>query len=144
MQLRVNQVATQEQLDAIKDRIDIVLRDVRLAVEDWQKMRARLAADIEETAKRKLPLPAEEVTEVVDFLRWINDDHFTFLGYSEYTFAGANDSVTYHISKDSGLGVLRDAGGAGGGELDELEPVGTHWIHFVELQDLGFNDARHV
>ncbi len=109
MQLRVNQVATQEQLDAIKDRIDIVLRDVRLAVEDWQKMRARLAADIEETAKRKLPLPAEEVTEVVDFLRWINDDHFTFLGYSEYTFAGANDSVTYHISKDSGLGVLRDA-----------------------------------
>ncbi|MBK8158985.1 MAG: NAD-glutamate dehydrogenase [Rhodospirillaceae bacterium] len=109
MQLRVNQVATQEQLDAIKDRIDIVLRDVRLAVEDWQKMRARLAADIEETSKRKLPLPAEEVAEVVNFLRWINDDHFTFLGYREYTFAGAKDSVTYHINKDAGLGVLRDA-----------------------------------
>jgi len=34
--------------------------------------------------------------------------------------------------------------GIGGGILDELEPVGTHWIHFVELQDLGFNDGRHV
>ena len=109
MQLRVNQVATQEQLDAIKARIEIVLRDVRLAVEDWQKMRTKLATAIEETTKRKLPLPKEEVTEVVDFLKWINDDHFTFLGYREYIFAGEKDNITYHIKKEAGLGVLRDA-----------------------------------
>jgi glutamate dehydrogenase len=109
MQLRVNQVATQEQLDAIKARIELVLRDVRLAVEDWQKMRAKLAATIEEATSRKLPLPAEEMTEVVDFLNWINDDHFTFLGYREYTFAGKKENITYHIKKEAGLGVLRDA-----------------------------------
>lgn len=108
MQLRVNQVATQEQLDAIRERIEIVLRDVRLAVEDWQSMRARLASAIDEAASRKLPLPPEEVTEVVDFLRWINDDHFTFLGYREYIFAGEKDNITYHIKQEAGLGLLRD------------------------------------
>jgi len=108
MQLRVNQVATQEQLDAVKARMEIVLRDVRLAVADWQKMRAKLAAVIADATKRKLPLPKEEVAEVSDFLNWINDDHFTFLGYREYTFAGEGDAITYHIKKEAGLGVLSD------------------------------------
>jgi len=108
MQLRVNQVATQEQLDALKVRVEIVLRDVRLAVTDWQAMRAKMTAAIEETQKRKLPLPAEEIAEVTAFLRWINDDHFTFLGYREYSFAGKKENITYHINKDAGLGLLRD------------------------------------
>lgn len=108
MQLRVNQVASQEQLDTIRQRLESVLKDVRLAVQDWQPMRARLDAVIEEITKSKLPLPKEEVTEVADFLRWINDDHFTFLGYREYSFAGENDNITYHIKDEAGLGVLRD------------------------------------
>jgi glutamate dehydrogenase len=109
MQLRVNQVATQEQLDLVRNRLEAVLRDVRLAVEDWQPMRARLDSVIAEITKGKLPLPAEEVSEVAAFLNWINDDHFTFLGYREYSFAEDGDAITYHIRDDAGLGVLRDA-----------------------------------
>ena len=110
MQLRVNQVATQEQLDVIRQRLELVLKDVRLAVTDWQPMRQCLASATEEITKRKLPLPAEEVAEVVAFLNWINDDHFTFLGYREYIFANEGDNVSYHIKEESGLGVLRDSG----------------------------------
>ncbi|WP_374368290.1 NAD-glutamate dehydrogenase [Dongia sp.] len=110
MQFRVNQVATQEQLDTIRQRLESVLKDVRLAVNDWQPMRARLASVIEEVAAGKLPMPAEEVAEVTDFLYWINDDHFTFLGYREYSFAGEDESISYHIREEAGLGVLRDPG----------------------------------
>src|SRR5690606_19410845 len=110
MQLRVNQMATPEQLELIRQRLEIVLKDVRLAVDDWQPMRARLDAAIAEVTTGKLPLPVEEVTEVVAFLNWINDDHFTFLGYREYSFVGENDNISYHISDGAGLGVLRDPG----------------------------------
>ena len=30
----------------------------------------------------------EDIAETRDFLRWVHDDHFTFLGYREYDFKG--------------------------------------------------------
>ncbi|MBL8710408.1 MAG: NAD-glutamate dehydrogenase [Rhodospirillaceae bacterium] len=107
MQLRVNQVATQEHLEAIRERLESVLKDVRLAVEDWQPMRAQLKAVMAEVSGGNLPLPAEEVAEVSAFLDWINDDHFTFLGYREYNFTGSDDNINYHIRDGAGLGLLR-------------------------------------
>jgi len=61
-----------------------VLQDVRDAVEDWPRMRAHAARAADELyADPPSAVPAAETSEVVDFLRWLADDHFTFLGYSE-------------------------------------------------------------
>ena len=108
MQLRVGQAATQDRLDELKGRIEAVLADVRIAVADWQAMRSRVAETIKEVKSAKLPLPADEVAEAVDFLEWVNDDHFTHLGYREYAFAGEGENVSYKIVENAALGILKN------------------------------------
>ena len=70
-----------------------VLRLVEEAVEDWQKMITRseetveLLADPARTAGRR-----EEAALAREFLSWLNANHFTFLGYREYTLTGGSES----------------------------------------------------
>ena len=62
-----------------------VLEDVRQAVEDWPKMRSKclvLAAEMEGTPPAGVD--ADEVARATTFLRWMAEDHFTFLGYRDY------------------------------------------------------------
>ncbi len=69
-------------LDEMARSLQRVLRDVREAVEDWAKMRAaarRIADELERHPPRG---PREqEVAEAQELLRWLADEHFTFLGY---------------------------------------------------------------
>ncbi len=108
MQLHVTQIGDAERSEQIKQRIESVLKDVRLAVQDWDPMRVRLTEVIDDISKRKLPLPKEEVAEIVDFLRWVGDNNFTFLGYREYTFSGEGEQTSYRIVEPASLGILRD------------------------------------
>jgi len=108
MQLRITQIIAPERMAALRERIEVVLRDVRAAVEDWPAMRARLRAVLAEIGQDRLPLPEGEVREGIDFLEWIDADHFTYLGYREYTFSGEGEAVSYRIVEDKALGVLRD------------------------------------
>jgi len=108
MQLWVTQIGEGERSAQIKDRIEAVLKDVRVAVQDWGAMRQRLDDVVEDISTRKLPLPQAEVSEIVDFLRWVGDDNFTFLGYREYTFSGEGDHESYRIVEKASLGILRD------------------------------------
>jgi glutamate dehydrogenase len=116
------------EIDRETDRADLkqitadlmrVLSDVREAVEDWSKMReaAVRLADVlpEEPAPGDLRAP--EVEEARELLRWLADDHFTFLGYREYQLRG-DDSLA--AVPGTGLGILRsDPHHAG----DESHPV---------------------
>ena len=61
-----------------------MLRDVRESVEDWEKMHAQALAVVDELDQDPPPLAAEELRQGRDFLTWLADDHFTFLGYREY------------------------------------------------------------
>ncbi|MDQ0943047.1 NAD-glutamate dehydrogenase [Streptomyces sp. V1I1] len=83
-----------------------VLSDVREAVEDWEKMRdaaLRIAEELpsEPTAD---DLRDQELDEARELLRWLADDHFTFLGYREYELT-ENDSLA--AVPGTGLGILR-------------------------------------
>ncbi|MCB5169420.1 NAD-glutamate dehydrogenase [Streptomyces bambusae] len=83
-----------------------VLSDVREAVEDWEKMREaalRIAEGLpdEPTAPDLLPYELEEAREL---LRWLSDDHFTFLGFREYNLV---DGDALAAVPGTGLGILR-------------------------------------
>ena len=72
----------------LKAEVEQVLADVRSAVEDWPAMRGRaqeLAHELE-PATRGVTTP--EIAETRGFLRWLADNHFTFLGYREYELIG--------------------------------------------------------
>ncbi|MFI9822465.1 NAD-glutamate dehydrogenase [Streptomyces sp. NPDC052013] len=83
-----------------------VLSDVREAVEDWGKMRQAATALAEELPAEPVPddLPTQQVEEARELLRWLADDHFTFLGYREYQLR-EDDSLA--AVPGTGLGILR-------------------------------------
>ncbi|MEV6013381.1 NAD-glutamate dehydrogenase [Streptomyces sp. NPDC051976] len=109
------------EIDRETDRADLkeitadlraVLSDVRESVEDWTKMRAAAQRIADELAASPPSLPEQETGEAVELLRWLNDDHFTFLGYREYELTsetgpeGATEDVLVAIP-GTGLGILR-------------------------------------
>ncbi|MEV8533557.1 NAD-glutamate dehydrogenase [Streptomyces sp. NPDC051211] len=103
------------EIDRETDRADLkqitadllrVLSDVREAVEDWEKMRdaaLRIAEGLsdEPTAPDLREYETEEAREL---LRWLADDHFTFLGFREYNLV---DGDSLAAVPGTGLGILR-------------------------------------
>jgi glutamate dehydrogenase len=85
-----------------------ILDEVRVAVEDWGRMRRRLAAAIGELERVSAPVAADLRTEALAFLNWLAEDNFTFLGMREFELSGAPDSGDLLPRKGSGLGVLRN------------------------------------
>lgn len=114
MHVEVGAVPGGEALTRAREGLERVLADVRAAVADWRAMRATVREAIAEAdaARATVPatIPAEEVEEAKAFLEWVDDDHFTFLGYREYRFGDAGDGAEPPLGlvPGSGLGILRD------------------------------------
>jgi NAD-specific glutamate dehydrogenase len=107
-------------LKLLAQEIKKVLRDVRLAVRDWTKMRERMRETstlLENGPKGVDPLLR---TESQGLLEWLADDHFTFLGYREYRLSRKGKRVFLNSVDGSGLGVL--AGDDRGSRAVELTP----------------------
>jgi glutamate dehydrogenase len=111
-----------ERLNQLRDGIERVLADVRAAVEDWHPMRDRTAALAAELEHRPVPCDAHLLAETREFLRWLADGHFTFLGYREYELG---DGVLTAIPH-TGLGILRDHGTEHVKQLSERALVEAH------------------
>jgi glutamate dehydrogenase len=88
MQIAVNREPDDAERAALAARLEAVLGDVRAAVSDWQGMRRALQGIAAEIERHKPPLPPAEIAEGVAFLRWLDDDNFTYLGFREYVFPG--------------------------------------------------------
>jgi len=86
-----------------------VLEDVRASVEDWRPMRERMETIIEDLALEPRGVQMEESAEIRELLRWLHDNHFTFLGFREYKISGSGKTTRVTVDRASGLGVLRDS-----------------------------------
>jgi glutamate dehydrogenase len=113
-------------LGSIEAALRRVLSDVREAVEDWPKMRTAALALAEgldgeqgEAAERA-GVGYEELTAGQELLRWLADDHFTFLGYREYLLVQADGEDTLRAVPGTGLGVLRADQPLGSGSFAKL------------------------
>ena len=116
-----------EVLDAIASEVRSALDDVRAAVEDWGAMREQLRRSIEDLRASPPLVHPEELAETCAFLEWIENNHLTFLGFSEYRVekAGSRESrgrERYVAVSGTGLGLLRDAGGRAGEAFSNLPP----------------------
>ncbi|MDH3532107.1 MAG: NAD-glutamate dehydrogenase [Gammaproteobacteria bacterium] len=95
-----------QELELLKQEILRVLSDVRLAVRDWKQMRAKMveARDLLEFGPTRADPELRD--ESRQFLQWLADDHFTFLGYREYALSFRGDKVFLQAIEGSGLGLL--------------------------------------
>jgi glutamate dehydrogenase len=99
-----------ELLDALRADLRGVLEDVQSAVEDWPKMRERVGLAISDLEAHPPPQQAGDIDEVKAFLRWIEVENFTFLGYRDYELIKHNGEDVLRIVPGSDLGILRDRG----------------------------------
>ena len=98
-------------LDAIAAEMLAALGDVQVAMEDWGGMRERMRLAIEELDALPPSVGGGEREEVKAFLEWIEDNHFTFLGYCESRVERACGAGRFAPEPDTGLGLLRGEGG---------------------------------
>jgi glutamate dehydrogenase len=82
--LEIDRESDQAVLDALAESIESVLDDVRAAVSDWNPMRAR-ARELAAGLRRARPAHSDtaDVAEAAEFLEWLADEHFTFIGASD-------------------------------------------------------------
>ncbi|MGE5201892.1 MAG: NAD-glutamate dehydrogenase, partial [Acidobacteriota bacterium] len=107
MHVEASEQGDPSRLAEIAATLERVLADVRVAVADWERMRAMLAEVRAAAAVGPHPaVPPEEVREAEELLRSLGDDNFTFLGYRRYRFAKQGNGLDIGIS--DGLGILRD------------------------------------
>lgn len=108
LHVEIDRETDTEKLKALWEDIAKAMYDVRAAVGDWQAMRATAAEIRDSLGKQKLPLDQAEISEGTVFLDWLINNHFTFLGYREYTLAREKGEDVLKVNPRSGLGILRD------------------------------------
>lgn len=135
MQLQISEQPAEQQIE-FRERLEKVLLDVRLAVEDWQSMRGRMGDIISDLQKNPPSIPKPEIKEGLAFLKWLNDDHFTYLGYREYSFEGKGQKAVSKVLEDVGLGVLRDSAFQVFDGLRNLGSLPAEVQDFVKKSDL--------
>ncbi len=96
-------------LKELQEDLQRILHDVKAAVDDWHKVIDRMnnilveLEDIHCENTRGM-----EIDEAKEFLRWMANDHFTFLGCRDYELTGEGEDLALRIIPNSGLGVLRN------------------------------------
>lgn len=96
-----------ESFELIKESLLKVLADVRTAVDDFEAMRTRCATLVDEYAQSEAASDPG-TAEALEFLRWLNKDHFTYVGYRYCMFRPEDGSLVLKARYIEGLGILRD------------------------------------
>lgn len=108
--IEIDRQADPAVLDELRQDLIRVLGDVRAANEDQAAMRERAVSIAQSLESEASIVDPAERAEAAEFLRWLADDHFTFLGYREYEVVTVPDEEALRAVPGSGLGILRDVG----------------------------------
>ena len=106
MHIEIDRLAAGTEPQKLADDLTAVFAEVRAAVEDWQKMRQTALAEIDALKTAHVPKDAGDMAEAREFLKWLCEDNFTFLGMRAYDFTVGKDQVG--VVPESCMGLLRD------------------------------------
>lgn len=106
MFIELDRCATASELTALQDALEDVLAEVRLVVQDHQAMRERVI-DLRNQLRKSKSLSSEHTLEETEFLDWMLDDRFTFLGYEEFKLAENHEGTHVVYDQSSLLGLSK-------------------------------------
>jgi len=127
----ISDAYTSETIKILRQEIPKVFRDVRLAVTAWEQMREQIMkarTDIKPVPK---VLKSDQVVECVEFLEWLGNDHFTFLGYREYTLEENKGVYLPKADHKNALGLASDPANYALGLFYRGEPVTAEAMDFI-------------
>lgn len=119
----IPELITEGKLKILENEISKSLLAAAEAVKDWLPMRERLREIIQDLEVQKIPFPKDELDENIAFLKWIEDHHYTFLGFCEFTINQKSSEQKEWLIPHEGLGILK------GGLREKI----THLFQGIEL-----------
>lgn len=106
--IEVDRLNEKAEMKALKEELISVLIDTGLVVSDWKPMSAKLeqvTKQVEKQAKH-IGLSEEHLEESLQFLRWLGDHNFTFMGYKEYDLVDIDGETVLQPTEEKGLGLF--------------------------------------
>ena len=137
MFLEIDRSSNVGELKTLEKDLQEVFGDVRLSVADFQPMKAKAKELLAWLDKAKLKVEGAELEEIKVFMSWLLDDHFTFLGYEEFTVADSTGGGSMVYDEKSLLGLSKRL--RSGLKADELhiEPEAVAYLREPQLLVLG-------
>src|SRR5208282_985033 len=105
--IEVDRIVDPAALNSLASQIARSMSDVRVACADWGKMRGATRQVAQELSSLSEHLDAGDLSEALALLAWMEDRHFTFLGYREYRLQGRKGQEALRPVEATGLGILR-------------------------------------
>ncbi len=133
MFLEIDRCANTGELKTLEKTLHEVFRDVRMSVADFQPMKAKAKELLAWLDKAKLKVEGAELDEIKVFMNWLLDDHFTFLGYEEFTVVDVPGGGSMQYDEGSLLGLSKRL--RTGLKADELhiEPEAVAYLREPQL-----------
>jgi glutamate dehydrogenase len=105
--VEVDRIVDPKALTALANQIERSMRDVRVACADWARMRNAVRSTVQDLSSMSARVDAGELSETCALLEWMENRHFTFLGYRDYRLQGGKGREKLEPIPASGLGILR-------------------------------------
>ncbi len=102
--IEFDRITSAQELNSVREDIELTLNQVSMAVSDWVPMIEQLADVIEKLNKKPVGVGKGEHETAVAFLQWLANDHFALMGYREYELVKTSELLAI---PDSGLGILQ-------------------------------------
>src|SRR5882762_10152664 len=105
--MEVDRIVDPAALHSLAAQIERSMRDVRVACADWSKMQQAANQTARDLSSLSARFDPNVLSEAVALLTWMENRHFTFLGYREYRLQGRKGREALQPIAASGLGLLR-------------------------------------
>ncbi len=105
--VEVDRIVDPEALKSLAAQIERSMRDVRVACVDWAAMQEAARTTAQALSTTSARFNPGDVSEAVALLSWMENRHFTFLGYREYRLQGRKGREVLLPIEATGLGLLR-------------------------------------
>src|SRR5450755_3985121 len=105
--VEVDRIVDPAALKALAAQIERSMRDVRVACADWARMRSAARGTAQELSSMSAHVDAAELSETCALLEWMENRHFTFLGYRDYRLQVGKGREKLEPIPATGLGILR-------------------------------------
>jgi len=108
MQFQIDRRTREEDLAEIEQRLRASFGDARRAVSDWRAMEKKASEARKSMATSAPQVEKRLMRECREFIKWLMDDHFIFLGVRDYEVVKDNGRFQLKIIPGSGLGILTE------------------------------------
>ncbi|MEP6884507.1 MAG: NAD-glutamate dehydrogenase [Gammaproteobacteria bacterium] len=105
--IEVDRIVDPEVFKSLAAQIERSMRDVRVACADWAAMQDAARTTAQELSTSSARADPSDMSEAVALLTWMENRHFTFLGYREYRLRGRKGREVLSPMEATGLGLLR-------------------------------------